>query len=199
VHRSVRIPRHRRLCSSRKQCARVFLASAGVRCPCAALARRHRDPSRPLRPTNRRGQPPQGWCSPSRAACPPRRPLSAWPRQALSARRQTHASAEACHDGSGDLPRHRHDVLAGADGGGDASAAVVVPPRASLTDRPIGVTLQCGNSDALGPVRAVVRRGRKCQVTPQRPPKADEIAAAMRRRSRRCWRLWKVTACGRPI
>ena len=65
-------------------------ASARVRGPCAAPARRHRDPSRPVRRRERRGPLPPG-AGARRAArhAPPRRPLPPRPRQALPAHRAT--------------------------------------------------------------------------------------------------------------
>ena len=65
-----------------------LLRLARLRGPCAAPARRHRDPSRPVRCRERRGPLPQG-AGAGRAArhAAPRRPLPPRPRQALPAHR----------------------------------------------------------------------------------------------------------------
>ena len=56
---------------------RILPGSPRVRGPCAAPARRHRDPSRPVRCRARRGPlPPRRWRSPSRAACAPSSPTA---------------------------------------------------------------------------------------------------------------------------
>ncbi len=94
-------------------------ASARVRRPCAAPARRHRDPSRPVRCRERPGPLPPG-AGARRAArhAPARRPLPPRPRQALPAHGQARAGPRAPHHRDDDVPRDGHAVLAGAGGGG---------------------------------------------------------------------------------
>jgi tetratricopeptide (TPR) repeat protein len=91
-----------------------------IRGPCAAPARRHRDPSRPVRCRERRGPLPQGagaWRAARHA--PARRPLPPRPRQALPAHRQAPAGAGTSHHRDHDVPRNGHAILAGAGRGGD--------------------------------------------------------------------------------
>ena len=84
------------------------------------------DPSRPLRRQGGEAHYRQALALAEPPAAPPRRPLPPRPRQALPAHGQAAGGAGAPRDGDDDVPRHGHDVLAGAGGGGDASAAVVV-------------------------------------------------------------------------
>ncbi len=98
--------------------ARILAASPRVRGQCTAPARRHRDPSRPVRRRERRGPLPPGAGARGAARnAPTRRPLPPRPRQALPARGQARAGPRAPDRRDDDVPRDGHAILAGAGGG----------------------------------------------------------------------------------
>ena len=105
---------------------RILPGSPRVRGPCAASARRHRDPSRPVGCRERRGPLPRG-AGPRRAArhAASRGPLPPRPRQALPAHRQAGAGPRAPHHRDDDVPRDGHAVLAGAGRTGAEGTGVI--------------------------------------------------------------------------
>jgi tetratricopeptide (TPR) repeat protein len=116
--------------------SRLLSASPRVRGPRAPPARRHCDPSRPVRCRERRDPlPPSAgagraaWHASAHRALPPRH------RKALPAHGQTRAGARTPHHRDDDVPRDGHALLAGADGGRDAGVGVkvVAPPHPALS------------------------------------------------------------------
>src|SRR4029453_11386979 len=105
----------RRGATVRRPRGRILAASAWVPGPCSASARRHRHSYRAIRSRARRSPLSPGaipFLTPRHA--PPHRPLPPRARKALPPHEQARAGPGTPHQRLGDVPRHGHDVLAGA-------------------------------------------------------------------------------------